>query len=429
MTDWTNCLLALEHCAGHGDVEEGLRLCNAIRIAWLAAGDQGGSVWLDMFLDRASAVRPGIRARALVVRSEIAFEQEDVVAAERYAQAALLLSQACDDGNVAGARRMLALTALLTGRPSDAFAEADAAISAARQAADSWEEGITFSIKAAAIARQGDLVGAYAANQQALAALGDSRGWAVANVHYELGRLARARGDHSEAHHHFSQALALYRQVDARPPMVRCLAGIGQLALDAHDLAVARANLTEAMTLSLAIGHRQAIARSLAAFAALAVASGDLAAAVRLAGTARTLFDALNAPKQAAVGRLGALVEAAQAELGQEVVLSLLAEGRGMTAYEAARRALAPVVDHPRRGEPASWPGPLTDREREVAMLVAEGLANRAIGDKLFIAQATVARHIANIFGKLDFTSRAQLIDWVVKSAHDRSCGPAGYIP
>lgn len=428
MTDWANCLLALEYCAGHGDAEEGMRLCNAMRIAWLAAGDQTASVWLDKFLHLESEVRPGVRACALVVRSEIAFEQQDFAATEEYAHAALLLSQTCEDGNLAGARRMLALTALLAGRPSDALSEADAAIAAARWVGDGWEEGLIFSIKATAIAGQGDLDGAYASYQQALAALGDSRGWAVANVRYGLGRLARVRGDHAEAHRHFSDALALYSQVDARPQMARCLASIGQLGLDAHDVASARASLSEAMALSLVTGQRLAIARGVAALAALAVASGDPASAVRLAGTARTLFEALSTPQPAAIGKLDALVNAARAELGPETVLSLLAEGRGMTAYEAARRATAPAADHARRDEPVPWPGPLTDREREVAMLVADGLANRAIGDKLFITQATVARHIANIFGKLDFSSRAQLIAWVVRSAQGRPSGSSGYI-
>ena len=420
MTDWTNLLQALEHCAEHGDAEDGLRLCNTMRIAWVAGGDQSGSVWLDKFLGQSAAVRPGTKARALVVRSEMAFDVQDYAAAEQYAQAALSLSLAHEDGNVAGARRMLSLIALLAGRASDALEEADAAMSAARRDADGWEEGVLYSIKAAAIASQGDLDGAHATYQQALVALEGRRGWPVANVRYGLGRLARGRGDHAEAHRQFSDALALYRQVDARPQMARCLASLGYLALDAHDLPSARASLAEAMTLSLVTGQRQAIARSLASLAALAVASGDLAAAVRLAGTAMTLFEALGAPQRAAVARLDALVDGARAELGREAVLSLFAEGRGMTAYEAARRAIAPAAGHAPRGEPAPWPGPLTDREREVARLVAEGLANRAIGDKLFITQATVARHIANIFGKLGFTSRAQLIGWVVRSDQDR---------
>jgi len=63
----------------------------------------------------------------------------------------------------------------------------------------------------------------------------------------------------------------------------------------------------------------------------------------------------------------------------------------------------------------------LTEREREVAILAARGLSNRGIGEQLFISQATAARHIANIFVKLGFSSRAQLVAWV--AAH----GPAIY--
>ena len=61
---------------------------------------------------------------------------------------------------------------------------------------------------------------------------------------------------------------------------------------------------------------------------------------------------------------------------------------------------------------PSSVPSPLTPREREIAVLVASGRTNHAIADELVISPATVARHIANIFGKLGFTSRAQLAAW-----------------
>jgi DNA-binding CsgD family transcriptional regulator len=42
-------------------------------------------------------------------------------------------------------------------------------------------------------------------------------------------------------------------------------------------------------------------------------------------------------------------------------------------------------------------------------------MSNREIADRLFIAPATVARHIANIFGKLDVSSRAQLAVWMAE--------------
>ncbi|HEY7849235.1 MAG TPA: AAA family ATPase [Ktedonobacterales bacterium] len=62
-------------------------------------------------------------------------------------------------------------------------------------------------------------------------------------------------------------------------------------------------------------------------------------------------------------------------------------------------------------------PGGLTAREREVATLVAHGLANRAIAEQLVIGERTVETHITNILGKLGFTNRAQIAAWTV--AHD----------
>jgi class 3 adenylate cyclase len=55
----------------------------------------------------------------------------------------------------------------------------------------------------------------------------------------------------------------------------------------------------------------------------------------------------------------------------------------------------------------------LTPREREVAALVGRGLSNRMIADELSISIATVERHVANIFARLDVRSRAQVAAWV----------------
>jgi pimeloyl-ACP methyl ester carboxylesterase/DNA-binding CsgD family transcriptional regulator len=55
----------------------------------------------------------------------------------------------------------------------------------------------------------------------------------------------------------------------------------------------------------------------------------------------------------------------------------------------------------------------LTPREREVATLVGRGLSNRMIADELSISIATVERHVANIFTRLDVRSRAQIAAWV----------------
>jgi DNA-binding NarL/FixJ family response regulator len=50
---------------------------------------------------------------------------------------------------------------------------------------------------------------------------------------------------------------------------------------------------------------------------------------------------------------------------------------------------------------------PLTTREVQVLKLVARGMSNRGIAGKLGISEKTVARHLSNIFNKLDLSSRA----------------------
>ncbi len=56
----------------------------------------------------------------------------------------------------------------------------------------------------------------------------------------------------------------------------------------------------------------------------------------------------------------------------------------------------------------------LTRREREVALLIAQGLTNREIGARLFITEGTARLHVKHILHKLGFTSRAQVAAWAV---------------
>jgi LuxR family maltose regulon positive regulatory protein len=53
---------------------------------------------------------------------------------------------------------------------------------------------------------------------------------------------------------------------------------------------------------------------------------------------------------------------------------------------------------------------PLTERELEVLHLLAEGLSNQEIGNRLVVAPNTVKQHLKNIYGKLDVHSRTQAV-------------------
>ena len=71
----------------------------------------------------------------------------------------------------------------------------------------------------------------------------------------------------------------------------------------------------------------------------------------------------------------------------------------GVALRSQYRRGVAPI-------------GSLTSREVEVLRLVALGKTNRELADALFISEKTVARHLTNIFSKLDATSRTQAAAW-----------------
>jgi non-specific serine/threonine protein kinase len=61
----------------------------------------------------------------------------------------------------------------------------------------------------------------------------------------------------------------------------------------------------------------------------------------------------------------------------------------------------------------------LTSREWEVAELVAQGLTNVAIAQRLFLSRATVATYVARLLDKLDATSRVRIAAWVIERRPD----------
>ncbi|HEY3979650.1 MAG TPA: LuxR C-terminal-related transcriptional regulator [Streptosporangiaceae bacterium] len=456
-----NFRAALAQCLSRNDAEQGLRLCLALRSPWVAAGDLAeGTGWFDRFLALPGPVRPAVRGTALVYRAELAYEQQDYQAAATFAGEGLELLRGGGQPGESSALRVLALIGLRAGRGEESLASVDAAVTAARAAGDCWEEGLALGARAAIVGVLGELEESARTFDAALHTLRDNNGWGVAQTLYGYGTLARRTGDLDGALARFRTALALYRELDARPEMARCLAGIGRVALTQGDLDLAAASLGESLQLSMAAGQRLPISRGLEALARLAVRTGDLPAAARLAGAAATLR--VPGPpgviQPAARQQLDPVLEAARQGLGAAAAGALADEGARLSAHEALALALAlhvprapgptaaaeagagadgpgtdgPGTDRPGTdGGPAGRAGagprparpPLTARELQIARLIARGLSNRAIAHELTISPATAARHVANIFGKLGFTSRAQVAAWVAERDPGRTLG------
>ncbi|HLM29055.1 MAG TPA: response regulator transcription factor, partial [Acidimicrobiales bacterium] len=67
-------------------------------------------------------------------------------------------------------------------------------------------------------------------------------------------------------------------------------------------------------------------------------------------------------------------------------------------------------------GPEPSGPDALTPREREVIRLLAEGLTNSQLAERLFISPRTAAVHVSNILAKLGMSSRTEVAAWAVRS-------------
>ena len=77
-------------------------------------------------------------------------------------------------------------------------------------------------------------------------------------------------------------------------------------------------------------------------------------------------------------------------------------------------------------GKPAGPEDELTDREREVLRLVAEGATNREIASSLYVSENTVSFHMKNILGKLHLKNRAQAAAFAIRAGLADDDDPGG---
>ncbi len=81
-------------------------------------------------------------------------------------------------------------------------------------------------------------------------------------------------------------------------------------------------------------------------------------------------------------------------------------DGETFIQPEIASRALRSALH-----SPGEFVEPLSEREREILVLLAQGVPNKEIADKLHIAEGTVKNHVTNILGKLQVQNRTQAAD------------------
>jgi DNA-binding CsgD family transcriptional regulator len=113
---------------------------------------------------------------------------------------------------------------------------------------------------------------------------------------------------------------------------------------------------------------------------------------------------------------VAAAVERARSGLAPGEFAEAWGRGRGLSLDEAAELAVSPSGEG--TGARSKAGAPLTPREREVAALVAEGLSNADIAERLAISPGTARIHVERILGKRGLTSRVQIATWMLRAGY-----------
>jgi non-specific serine/threonine protein kinase len=270
--------------------------------------------------------------------------------------------------------------------------------------------------------RVGDAAGATRQCEQSLAfcrAAGDRRG-AYYSL-YGLAEVARAQGDIDRAIALMEEAHVLTREQADSWSIAFALSILGNLNLQAGDSARAEALQKESLALRHAIGDGVGIGHSLDRLGWVANVRGHALRAARLWGAGDAIRRRVGAaPHPQWQVELERHVTAVRTRLGDGAFDNAWAEGGALDLEQAVAYALGAEASESPRLTAASEPrsvdlAELSPRERDVALLIAQGATNRAIAEELVISERTAEGHVERIRGKLGFQSRAQIAAWVVE--------------
>jgi non-specific serine/threonine protein kinase len=383
-----NVQVAVDHCLGTPDRLDGaFRILNALfHFYWWGRGwAREGRLWLARALDEPGRPRPpsAVRVRALLTDASLALaDGEFDVGQRRLADARAIGTTASDPATAAMAFWIEGSVGLYRGDLPAATA--------------AFEQGLGLLSPDRDLTVRLDLLLSYSS---ALALLGDAERamW----CHEEFLRITEPAGEF------FHRSYALWT--------------LGLFVMQQGDLGRAAELVRESIRLRRDLRDLTGLGWSQETLAWVESALGDHERATTLLGAADKLWEIMGRPLrtyQHLYPFHEACAREARERLGAAHFDSAFAAGRALTVDDGIAYAL---------GEPTTAEAPaeetelvLTARERETADLIAEGLSNREIAERLTISVRTAETHAQNILTKLGFRSRAQVAAWVTRQGTSR---------
>jgi DNA-binding CsgD family transcriptional regulator/tetratricopeptide (TPR) repeat protein len=423
---------------GRRDGEAMLRLSAALwRFWWARNSGEESRARVDEIWMLAHSTAPSVaQARALRGAGVLAEHLGDFARAEALLKASLEAARARDSRrDIASALQSLAWLEHCRGHVGLALDLLVESLASWRALGESSRVADALREIAYLRAIEGDRAGAWAALDEAAAAVaGDQR--VMANIEQTVGIVRHLDGDLEEARRRFEASLAIGIDLGDRVVIAMSQDNLGDVALARGDLSAARAHYRAAVDAARTGGDRRRLAFTLRCVAGLAVAEGAADVGLRIASAATHECEVLGiAVARPYAEQQERHLEAARQALGVAAARAVTEAGRSLSLEQAAAELAAwlatdPVVS-PEREQPgcraasstaksarrprAAGPGGLTEREVEVARLVAQGRTNREIAETLVVSERTVTTHLDHIFARLGVSSRTAVAAFALR--------------
>ena len=226
-----------------------------------------------------------------------------------------------------------------------------------------------------------------------------------------LALVDSARGDQESARTKLEMALASDEAAGDRFNASVTLDSLGRvsLKLGAHD--AARRYYLDALVISSEFDNAVNVATCLEGLAMLALVEGDAGRTVRLIGAASGLRAEGGDKAAPDWGKqVDAGLVSARSKLGRQAADAAWRQGAAFGTAQAVSYATGAAA------ETTDGESPLTARERQVAKLIAQGMTNPEIAQRLRMAGRTADAHVEHIRNKLGLRTRSQIAVW----AHER---------
>ncbi len=472
-------LSAALHCLlEHKALEEALRLLGALRQFWFWRGclNEAHSFLDDAFTlmrEDNITVSPQVRAKVFYAASSLAYWQADIEQARRFSEEGLVLSRQQEDtrGTALILRQLGIIEDDHGADNTAAYAFFEESLQLFREAEDAGGTAIIQFTLGARAFFQGEFARVWKLCNESLAtfrALGDA--WHTAIALHLLGWTSYCRGAYATARRLSEESVALFRtlgnpgvaveamdilayemtaqgeetaaaslleealilakQGEIREDVARTLCALGYLALRRGHMEQARAFYKESLvglmdlwtSARLTLKTKWIPACCLEGLGEIALRQGQAAWTVQLFAAAETLR--INGAHLNPIGmeqpHYDDMLTAARAQFSAEVFAELWAQGQAMTPDEALAIANNEQVEasppaHRMTTSLISSPSLLTIRQSEVLRLLAAGLTNRQIADRLVISPRTVNIHVNSIYKKLEITSRAAATRYAIE--------------